>query len=100
MHQKSVLKVFAWVETLLLAQRLFWGRQLCGAKSKELGLVLPAADLGTQTAFDFLSARVLWRINAPLQPASFSQNTRISLAKTFQPLRVEFAQFFTGHNMG
>jgi hypothetical protein len=28
------------IEIFLLAQRLFWGRLLCGAKSKELG---PAA---------------------------------------------------------
>jgi hypothetical protein len=28
------------VENFLLAQRLFWGRPLCGTKSKELG---PAA---------------------------------------------------------
>jgi hypothetical protein len=37
----------------MLAQRLFWGRLLCGAKSKELDLGSPAANLGTQTAFDF-----------------------------------------------
>jgi hypothetical protein len=41
---------------LSLAQRLFWGRLLCGAKSKELDLGSPAAGLGTQTAFDFLRA--------------------------------------------
>jgi hypothetical protein len=35
--QNKVLRVCAWIESLLLSQRLFWGRPLCGAKSKELG---------------------------------------------------------------
>jgi hypothetical protein len=38
MFQKQVQKVFGTVERHLLAQRLFWGRLLCGAKSKELDL--------------------------------------------------------------
>jgi hypothetical protein len=63
------------VENFLLAQRLFWERLLCGAKSKELG---PAA------------LKQLLILHAPLQLASISQNTRISLTKTFQPLSLSF----------
>jgi hypothetical protein len=35
---------------------------------------------------------------APPQLASVSQNSRISLAKTFQPYQFEFLQFFMRHN--
>jgi hypothetical protein len=66
------------VESLLLSQRLFWGRPLCGAKSKELG---PAA------------LRQLLIFYAPPQHTSISQNTRISFAKTFQPPSLDFYSF-------
>jgi hypothetical protein len=47
------------VENPLPAQRLFWGRPLCGAKSKELDLVPLAEGLGTQTVFDFYPPKIL-----------------------------------------
>jgi hypothetical protein len=62
----------------LLAQQLFWGRPLCGAKSKELG---PTA------------LKQLLIFYAPPQLASISQNSRISLAKTFHPCQLNFYSF-------
>jgi hypothetical protein len=66
----------------LLSQRLFWGRPLGGAKSKELGP---------------MALKQLLIFYAPLQPASISQNTRMSFAKNFQSIPSEFLQLFLGH---
>jgi hypothetical protein len=53
--------------------------------------------LGTQTAFDFLPAKELWRINATLQQASLSQNAQRRSQKPFKPC-AEFCNLFVGHN--
>jgi hypothetical protein len=53
--------------------------------------------LGTQTAFDFLPAKELWRINAPLQQASLSQNAQWRSQKPFKPC-AEYCNLFVGHN--
>jgi hypothetical protein len=53
--------------------------------------------LGTQTAFDFLSAKDLWRINALPQQASLSQNAQWRLQKPFKPF-VKFCNLFVGYH--
>jgi hypothetical protein len=53
--------------------------------------------LGTQTAFDFLPAKELWRINALPQQASLSQNAQWRSQKFFKPC-AEFCNLFVGHN--
>jgi hypothetical protein len=56
---------------------------ICGAKSKELGLA---------------ALKQLLILDAPQMQASVSQNSRISLSKTFQPYQFDLLQFFMGQD--
>jgi hypothetical protein len=67
------------VESLLLSQRLFWGRRLCGAKSKELG---PTA-LKQLLIFTRHYSRRL-----------FPKILECRSQKTFNPSRLSFYSYF------
>jgi hypothetical protein len=80
MGMNQVEKVCAWIESLLLSQRLFWGRRLCGAKSKELG---PTA---LKQLLFFFTRHFSWRL--------FPKILECRSQKTFNPSRLSFYSYF------
>jgi len=81
-------------ESLLLAPAIILGTPAEAGLNQKNSTSL---TLGTQTAFDFHPPQIFGGFNAPLQPASLSQNAQWRSQKPSKPC-AEFCNLFAGHN--